>query len=461
VQTDLKYEEFLAGKQLVDAPNGIKVDGDIHKDLFPFQRDIVRWALQRGRSAIFADCGTGKTLMQLVWAENVPGRVLILAPLAVALQTVAEGEKFGINLKYCRKQDESSGKITITNYEMLHNFDPSEFDAVVLDESSILKSYTGKFRNMIIDSFRETPFRLACTATPAPNDFMELGNHAEFVGSMTRTEMLSMFFVHDGGETQKWRLKGHARQPFWKWICSWAVNLRKPSDLGYEDGDFILPPLEIHQQTVKKEQAPEGFLFPVEALTLQERQQERRATVNDRCTEAAKIAQQKDRVLIWCDRNDESATLKKMIPGAVEVKGSDKPEHKEWAMLAFARGEIKALISKPSICGFGMNFQICSDMIFVGLSDSYEQFYQAVRRCWRFGQKNTVNVHVVTAETEGAVVRNIERKETAAMQMADEMVKHMAEFTKQKITSTQRTMTDYHAPHRMIVPQWCQEEKCA
>ena len=288
---------------------------------------------------------------------------------------------------------------------------------------------------------------------------MELGNHSQFLGAMTREEMLSMFFVHDGGETQKWRLKGHAVSPFWEWVCSWAVNIRKPSDLGYDDGGFILPDLEIVQHTVKRDGDIGGTLFAVEALTLMERQQERRATVGKRVEKCAELASENDgQYLAWCNLNDESSLLKQMIPDSVEIKGSDKPEYKEEMMLAFADGKIKNLISKPSICGFGMNFQSCSRMGFVGLSDSYEQFYQAVRRCYRFGQKNKVIADVITAETEGAVVRNIERKEQDAETMAAEMVKSMKGINSRNIKALQRNFTGYFANEKIIIPEWLKGE---
>lgn len=444
----MQYEEFLQNKTVSDAPTGVQTPPQLNGLLFDFQRDIVRWALRRGRAAIFADCGMGKTAMQLEWANRVSeytgGNVLILAPLAVSSQTVRECAKFGIDVKYCRSQEQVSSGITITNYEMLGKFNADHFAGVVLDESSILKSYTGKIRNEIIDAFKNTGFRLACTATPAPNDHMELGNHAEFLGVMSRAEMLSMFFVHDGGETQKWRIKGHAQNDFWRWVASWAVMIRKPSDLGYDDAGFILPPIEIKHHVVKKGEAPDGFLFPVEALTLQERQQERKATVDKRAKLAAEIANNTNGpCLVWCNLNDESAAAKHLIDGAVEVKGSDKNEHKESAMLGFSDGSVKTLVTKPSIAGFGMNWQHCDTMIFLGLSDSYEQFYQAVRRCWRFGQSKKVTVHVVTAETEGAVVKNIERKETDADRMASEMVKYMADINTDEIHGTTRQTVDY------------------
>jgi superfamily II DNA or RNA helicase len=423
------YADFLARKAITDPPTGLSAVPALNPALFDFQRDIVAWALRRGRAAIFADCGMGKTPMQLEWAQHVPGNVLILAPLAVAAQTIREGEKFGIKAGYARDQSQVAAKITVANYEMLAHFDPSKFAGIVLDESSILKSYDGATRTAIIEAFRQTPFRLACTATPAPNDYMELGNHAEFLGVMSRVEMLSMFFVHDGGETQKWRLKGHAESEYWKWLCSWAVMIRKPSDLGYPDGDFVLPELVMHEVTVKIDEPGSGQLFPMLAQTLQERLQARRDTLAERVDHAAAIANATpEPFLLWCNLNDESAQLARAIPGAVQVTGSDSNDEKEAAMLGFARGDIRALVTKPSIAGFGMNWQHCNNMAFVGLSDSYEAFYQAVRRCWRFGQKKPVNVYVVTAETEGAVVANIKRKEADAMKMAENMVAHMKDL---------------------------------
>lgn len=441
----MNYQDFLKGKEVFDVPTGLQHIPTLNPMLFDFQSDLVKWALKRGRASLFCDCGLGKSPMQLEWAVHVPGNVLILAPLAVSLQTVAEGKKFGIEVKYCRDQSQVVDGITITNYEMLEHFDASYFTGVVLDESSILKSFTGKIRNQIIETFRNTPFRLACTATPAPNDYMELGNHAEFMGVMSRTEMLAMFFVHDGGDTAKWRLKGHAEKEFWKWLCSWAVMIRKPSDLGYSDDDFVLPPMEMHQHTVNVDKNPDGFLFPVEALTLQERQHERKVTTDLRVQECAALVAQKpdEQWLIWCNLNDESAKLKQSIPGAVEVKGSDSVDHKEKSMIGFAKGEIRILISKASICGFGMNFQSCHNMAFVGLSDSYEQFYQAMRRCWRFGQKHPVNVHVITAETEGAVVRNIQRKESDAMRLAENMLEHMKVIEVENIKGCVGSMEEY------------------
>lgn len=439
----MKYETFLQEKIVIDTHTGLETIPTLNLKLFDFQKDIVGWALRRGRSAIFADCGMGKTAMQLEWAKHVPGNVLILAPLAVAQQTVREGEKFGIPLTYLREQPENLPKITITNYEMLDHFDADSFNAVVLDESSILKSYEGKFRNQIIDSFSKTPFRLACTATPAPNDYMELGNHAEFLGAMSRTEMLSMFFVHDGGETQKWRLKGHAEMDYWKWICSWAVMIRKPSDLGCKDGDFVIPKLNLSEVIVESKNTGEN-LFNLPASTLQERISARRNSIHERVIACAElINKSKESWIVWCNLNGESEAITKAIEDAVEVKGSDSREKKEASLFGFSSGKIRVLVTKPSIAGFGMNWQHCHNIVFVGLSDSYEQFYQAIRRCWRFGQKHVVNCTLIIGDAEGAVLANIKRKEMDSERMAGNMVEHMADITKKTIKGMERDKSVY------------------
>lgn len=424
-----EYQKFIESKKRFTQAVGLDIGADsLNSNLFPFQRDIVHWAIKKGRAAIFADCGMGKTLMQLEWARNVPGKTLILAPLAVAHQTVREGEKFGISVAYCRNQSAVTDGITITNYEMLDHFDAGEFDGVVLDESSILKSYDGKFRNQIIESFNGTRFKLACTATPSPNDYMELGNHCEFLGAMTRPEMLATFFVHDGGETSQWRLKGHADKEFWRWICTWAVTIRKPSDLGYSDDGFTLPPLVMNQTSVPTSKVMDGYLIPLMASTLQERIKARRDTVEQRAETVASLINgdgSGDQWLIWCNLNNEADAIKKRIPGAVEIRGSDSPESKRDAMMKFTNGDIRVLVTKPSIAGFGMNWQNCHNVVFCGLSDSYEEMYQAIRRCWRFGQQCEVNVHIVTADIEGAVLQNVMRKEEAHLEMAEQMVTMM------------------------------------
>jgi DNA modification methylase len=433
-----EYESFLASKAMVTPSCGLETVPDLNPMLFQWQRDVSSYGLRRGRIAYFADCGMGKTPMQLEWARHIPGDVLILAPLAVAQQTVREGEKFGVAVRYLRADDEQPG-IIVTNYEMLDHFDVKRFAGVVLDESSILKAYDGKTRKKIIEAFRATPYKLACTATPAPNGYMELGNHAEFLGVMTRTEMLSMFFVHDGGETQKWRLKGHAEQDFWRWLASWSVMIRKPSDLGYSNDGFILPPLEMHEHVLKLERAPEGQLFHTEALTLRERIGARRDSIDERVAACAKLVNDSTHAwIIWCNLNAESTALTKAIPGAIEISGADSLAEKESALLAFSNGTARILVSKPSVCGWGLNWQHCHNMAFVGLSDSWEQFYQAIRRCHRFGQQHPVSVHIVISDAEGAVLRNIKEKDAAAAAMADNLVMHMRTAMRANIHGARR-----------------------
>lgn len=456
----MTYEEFVARKLPAFKPSGFDVQRRyLNPQLFEWQRDIVRWALKRGKAALFEDCGLGKTAQQLEWAKHVTAEtgqpVLIFAPLAVAKQTKEEGEKFGVDVNICATGADMHPGVNVTNYEKLHHFTPNGLAGLVLDESSILKGFDGKTRNAITEFASHVPYRLACTATPAPNDYMELGNHAEFLGTMTRTEMLAHFFVHDGGDTQQWRLKGHAEGEFWKWLASWAVMIRKPSDLGYDDGSFILPALNIHQHTVDSGKQMDGFLFAVEALTLQERQQARKQTTAQRVAECAAMVNATDEpFLVWCNLNDESDALTKAIPGAVEVKGSDTNAQKEDRLLGFSEGRYRVLVTKPSIAGFGMNWQHCPNMAFVGLSDSYEQFYQAVRRCWRFGQKRPVHAHIITADIEGAVVKNIERKEADALRMAEEMVQHMHLINEQNIKGAQRMDRSYFANKQVTLPNF-------
>lgn len=459
----MDYQEFLSKKQIRHIKTGFDPI-ELPAELFPFQRDIVLWSCLKGRSALFADCGMGKTPMQLSWADNVVRHenkpVLILAPLAVARQTKSEGEKFGIDVNLCESGSDIKNGVNITNYEKLHRFDPATFCGVVLDESSILKSFTGKTRNYIINGFDSTKYKLACTATPAPNDYMELGNHSEFIEALTRSEMLSMFFINDTANVGQWRLKGHADHHFWKWVCSWAVMIRKPSDLGYDDGSFHLPKLNIIPQIVESNDDPYQLmeLFMREASTLSERRDARKQSIEARVAMAAELANNSDdQWLIWCDMNAESTILSKSIPDAVEVTGSNTSEHKETAMLDFAAGKIRVLVTKPSIAGWGMNWQNCNNMAFVGLSDSYEQFYQAVRRCWRFGQESEVNAHIIYSEREGSVVSNIQRKEAKAKDMAEAMTKYMSEITKAEIKSTSNNQIPYLANTGITIPAWLLE----
>ena len=452
----MEYLDFLKHKEITSPATGIDIDAsEIHPRMFDFQRDIVIWALKKGKAAIFAGTGLGKTLMQLEWAKHIGGTVLILAPLCVGLQTVMEGKRFGIEIHGCKDQDDVvKGSINITNYERMDSFDFSTFRGIVLDESSILKAQTGKIRTQLIDYCRNIPYRLACTATPAPNDLMELCNHSEFLGVMNSSEMLATFFVHDGGDTSKWRLKRHAVKDFWKWVSSWSVMLTNPADLGYDGSRYELPQLSMHQHTIHTETAPE-YLFAIEASTLKERQQARRDSVDDRAKACAELVNGDNaQWLVWCNLNDEADAIKKLIPDAVEVRGNDKPDFKESAAINFSSGKIRVLISKPLIFGMGLNFQLCHKMAFVGLSDSFEQYYQSVRRCWRFGQKNPVDVHIITADTEGAVVENINRKERQFNDMLKGMIAVTQDITKENIRATHRQTNEYNPQEVMILPEW-------
>jgi DNA modification methylase len=370
--------------------------------------------------------------------------VLIVAPLCVAQQTVKEADKIDISVHYCRSQNAIIPGVNITNYEMLSHFDLSEFAGVVLDESSILKSHTGKTRTALIESCQSVDYRLSCTATPSPNDFMELGNQAEFLGVMSRTNMLAMFFTHDGGETSKWRLKGWGKTRFWEWMAQWAAVVRKPSDLGFDDSLYDLPPLNIIEHVVTDDFREEGQLFTTIALTLSERRRAQRNSIDERVAAVAELVNDStEQWVIWCHLNDESKALAAAIPDAIDVKGADSIDTKENRIMAFTEGRQRVLVTKPSIAGFGMNWQHCHKQAFVGLSDSFEQFYQAVRRCWRFGQELPVDVEVFTAESEGQVLANIKRKEAQHHEMSDQMVDHMKELMQKEMTKTKRDVSVY------------------
>ena len=444
------YKDFINNKNFILENNGFDVDkSELNPSMFDFQKDIVRWALKKGRSAIFADCGMGKTLMQLEWSKKVGGKILIVAPLSVTTQTQREGEKFGYKVTICESQEDVQDGINITNYEKLDKFECNIFNGVVLDESSILKSFTGKIRTQIIDYFQKTPYKLACTATPAPNDFMELGNHSEFLGIMTRAEMLSMYFVHDGGQTSKWRLKRHAESIFWQWMASWAVFIDNPANLGYEVKGYDLPKLNIHEIIVDGEEPS------TENLTLTQRRQARKDSLELRFQAAADLVNNNDEQwLVWCDLNDESHRLWELCEDSWEIKGSDKPKYKIETMVDFSNDEIKCLVTKPKIAGFGMNWQQCHNMIFVGLSDSYEAYYQALRRCWRFGQTEEVNVYIVISAKEGCVKENIQRKEQDNIKMQKAMIELTKEITKKELKQTCRISTPYNAEIEMKLPKW-------
>lgn len=449
----MDYSEFLGTKARAIPCCGFSIaKSDLSDCLFDWQKDIVCWALKKGKAALFEDCGLGKTLQQLEWCRIVSQHTglpcLILAPLAVSMQTKKEGMKFGYAVNICRSQNDVKPGINITNYEMLDHFDLAQFGGIALDESSILKHYSSKMWTQIIESCRSVSYKLSCTATPAPNDYMELGNQAEFLGVMTRSEMLATFFVHDGGQTSKWRLKGHAEDDFWAWLAGWAVVLTTPSDLGYDDDGYQLPELRTEYVTVPSD-------IPV-ASTLSERRNARRNSLAARCEKAAElIASDPDaQWLVWCDLNDEADYLKQCIPYAHEVRGSDSSAFKENCLTGFSIGFCRKLVTKPSIAGFGLNWQSCHNMIFVGLSDSYEMMYQAIRRCWRFGQDNPVNVYIVTSEAEGAVCDNIKRKEDQCRRMILEMVAHTKEILAEDIRATVRMTEPYEPEILMNIPAW-------
>lgn len=457
------YAEFLATK-LRRAPGaGVKTSLPINAKLFAWQADIVRWALRRGRAALFCDTGLGKTVMQLEWARIVAaetgGRVLILAPLAVSEQTAREAEKFGIacDVRVVQHRSDVGDGVSVTNYEKLDRFEPQDFAGIVLDESSILKAFDGKRRNQLVDSFAATPHRLCCTATPAPNDFAELGNHAEFLSVMTRPEMLSMFFVHDGGKTQDWRLKKHAKTDFWRWLCSWSAVVTDPATLGYTDGiDFTLPPLNVRDIVVNDDATPNGWLFdPGEAMDLNARRAARRSSIGERVAVIAeKVNGSTEPWIIWCDLNAEGDALTRAIPDAVQVAGCDSIDDKESRLIGFAEGRIRVLVTKPKIAGFGMNWQHCARMAFCGLSDSYEAFYQAVRRCWRFGQTRPVDVDVVVSGPERVVLDNIQAKGKRADEIRSEMADLTRDAVREEIQKGAVMTEDAYAEDRVSGEGW-------
>ena len=452
------YQSFIEQKSFRHVDAGFSCPEVLPYPLFDYQEPLVRWACKRGKAALFADTGLGKTIMQLAWADQVAkhtgGPVIILAPLAVSLQTIDEGKKYGINVEKANPGAAFFGpNIVITNYEQIHKFDPDVFQGIVIDESSILKGMQGKRRQEITDFGMSIKYRLSCTATPSPNDFMELGTQAEFLGIMSQIEMLAMFFIHDGGDVSKWRLKGHGQSRFFEWMATWAAVIRSPTDLGFDGSRHVLPKLHYHSHVV--ETTPEDALFVEPAQGLQDRNKARKDSVDARVAVAAELANSMEgQVLIWCNLNDESDRLKKSITDAVEVKGSDKPDHKADSLVGFARSDVRVMVSKPKIAGFGMNFQNCHQMIFVGLSDSWEAYYQAIRRCWRFGQLNEVHVHVVSADTEGAVIENIMKKDKNNQELGASMVNHMKTMMDKEIFSAATEKTEYEANTQMGIPEW-------
>lgn len=460
------YRSFVARKLTRVPSTGIASVPALSKCLFPFQADLVKWALRRGRAAIFASTGLGKTRMQLEWARHVAAYtarpVLVLAPLAVAQQTTTEGEQIGLRVTLCRSGEDMQDGVNVANYERLHRFDTGAFGGVVLDESSIIKHHDAATLGVLMRAFSATPFRLCATATPAPNDYTELGTHAEFLGVCTRAEMLSEFFCHDGGETQVWRVKGHARQAFWRFVASWGALLRTPSDLGYDDAGFKLPPLTVRQHIIAADRdsvRKAGLLFAEEAKTLSERREARRATIAARVAECAAIVNgSRHPWIVWCDLNAESEALCDAIPDALEVRGSDDLDDKETKLRAFSSGQARVMVTKPSIAGFGLNWQHCAHVAFVGVTDSWEAYYQAIRRCWRFGQRRPVEVHVFASELEGEVVRNLERKESDAQRMAAELSAETCAAMRSEVLGQSRQTRSYDPTVPIVLPSWLQSE---
>lgn len=454
----MSYADFVARKLSLVQPIGIASNVELPGSLFPHQQALTKWALKRGRAAIFADTGLGKMRMELIWADAVRKHtrrpVMIHTPLAVAQQIAAEGERIGVAVNVCRDGSDVRDGINVINYERLHRINPGDFAGVVLDESSCIKHAESRAFKALTDAYRDTPFKLPATATPAPNDWTELGTHAEFLGICTEAEMLAEYFVHDGGDTSVWRLKGHARTAFWRWVSSWGAMIRKPSDLGFDDGAYNLPPLRLHEHLVGTEMPLNGALFAMEAQTLSERRDARRLSLEDRVTACA------DRVnadaaepwVVWCDLNAEGDALTRAIPGAVQIAGADSLEVKEQRLFDFAAGRIRVLVSKPSICGWGLNWQHVARMAFVGVTDSYEAYYQAVRRAWRFGQARPVDVHIFASKAEGAVVANLRRKERDASSMSASLSEETREAVMAEVTGLTRQTNDYSASRQVRVP---------
>jgi hypothetical protein len=458
----LDYENFLKTKQLIHPATGITIALErINPHLFDWQKVLVEWALRKGRAGLFATTGLGKTRMQLAWAEHAAKRVLILAPLAVTQQTVEEGHLIGIEVKYVRSESQAGATgIYISNYEMFLTgaFDPSQWDAVVLDEASILKNFSGKTKKALISAFKNTPMKLECTATPSPNEVVELTYHADFLQVMGHRDMLTIFFTTKGTNGKydgRFRLKNHAKQAFYRWLASWAMSVTKPSDLGYSDAGYILPGLDIIPTFVESSYVPEGQMFLTELKGVTDRSRARRASLSKRVEATANLvmAEPKEQWLLWTGLNDESTLLTKLLPGAVEVKGSDSPESKAEALTAFAHGEIKYLVTKPSIAGMGLNFQKCSRTAFVGLSDSYEDYFQAIRRCYRFGQKRPVTAHIVLSDAEETIYKNVLRKEREATKLMAELVSAVKDFELEEVKCL-GIKSDYSPSKLMQLPDW-------
>lgn len=461
----MDYIDFLKSKQVTVTASGFDVDiSELNSALFDWQKAIVKLALKKGKFALFLDTGLGKTLCQLVWGNEVckhtGGNVLILAPLAVSKQTQKEGEKFGIEVNICRSQSDVKNGINITNYEMLEHFDTSSFVGVVLDESSILKSYMGATKISIINAFKDTPYKLSCTATPSPNNQMEILNQAEFLGIMKSHEALAIWFINDTSSSGNYMLKGHAVKSFWEWVSSWAVCISKPSEIGYSDEGYILPKLNEIEVIIPidetSEDVDEGFFRKIETNATAFHK-EKRITAEQRAIKCAEIVNKDDeQYLIWCNTDYEADLLKKYIPTAIEVRGSDKPEHKEQAAIDFVNGNIRVLISKPRIFGYGLNFQNCHNTVFCGLDYSYESYYQSIRRFWRFGQKSEVNAYIVIGSTEQQILGVVREKEKKQLEMKRNMYLKIKDF--QNAEFKPRNFKLNLEEKKILIPNWIKGE---
>jgi hypothetical protein len=450
----MQYDEFLKSKRSVVENAGIEVaPSDIHPALFPFARDVTRWALRKGRAAIFLDTGMHKTSCQLEYARLITKKkALIVAPLSVAKQTVREArDRFGMVVKYCRSQADATEKVNITNYELIRHFDPDETDTIVCDESSILAALDSATRKTLTEMFRNTPNKLCCTATPIPNDDAEIGQHSEFLGIKTRADMLSTFFVHD---EDGWRLKGHAGPDYYRWLSSWGISMTKPSDLGYSDEGFILPPLTITPIFLKTNISVPGRLFPDSLKGIQDRARVRKATVNDKMQTVVDLVNSNDEQwIVWTGLNPEAEGVHKLVSDSRNIYGTMNPEDKALGLEQFQEGLYRVLVSKVRICGFGMNMQNCHNVIFMGLSDSWQFFKQAIARCYRFGQQYPVNVYVVLTDLEEAIYRNILRKEAQASIMSQRLIEHVRQYEQEELQGIGAGM-DYNPQRPMEIPSW-------
>ncbi len=453
------YSDFLRRKAMIAVPTGISEDVELNPAMKGFQAAGTRFMIRRGRAAMFEACGLGKTFQELeflrVVHEHTNKNCLLYAPLAVAQQTVAEGKKFGIEVNYRRQKHDVTKGITITNYDMRQHFDPSEFIGVGCDESSLIKCSDSATFTDLCERHRHTPYKGCYTATPSPNDWVELGTHAEFLGIMTRAEMLATYFVHDGGNTSEWRLKGHAEEKFWKWVASWAIMARTPADLGFNDPGYDLPPLNLHKIILDDDTIQDGFLFAMPANTLSEQRKVKRDSMNDRVAAAAKIANRlKTPCVVWGELNPECDMLEKAIKQCVQVAGKDPREVKEKRLMDFAEGRVKDLVSKLDIAGFGMNFQHCHNQVFMNLSHSWERFHQGISRSLRFGQLSAVDIWLILTRAEAPILESIQDKQRGADTMAARMVEQMHDTMIANLGGTVKHKDPYNPQVKMEIPKW-------